>query len=277
MLNTIAATLIVAAIIGASLVLFSRHYAPSQVATLNSQKKYVTVTSSAGGFEMVMRLTDGPYFLSEMLAVDISLTNVSDKAVNLGYPFEGYACGYNSSYDTGVQIVGGSKPAYTLPMPTDHSCPPLLRGSIVLKPGRTLSVHRYLPLTLSGQMTLVGKTQFYKPEANNFPEPTASPLDNHWPSLQITVNPHIPADRTLSLQRTNTQVTVLAPSGAQLVYMYTIACTNTGGGNFGWEPISTTTIKPFDDYCRGVQVDWTFAFAVPGYAILTGEGKFQAP
>lgn len=277
MLNTIAATLMVGAIIGASLVLFSRHDAPSQVATLDSQGKHVTVTSSAGGFEMVMRLTAGPYFLSEMLAVDISLTNLTDKAVNLSYPFEGYACGYNSSYDTGVQIVGGSKPEYTLPLPTDHSCPPLSRGRIVLKPGQTLSVHRYLPLTLSGQMTLVGKTQFYTSGANTLPEPATSPLENHWPSLHITVSPHIPADRTLSLQRTNTQVTVLAPSGKQLVYMYTIACTNTAGGNFGWEPISTTTIKPFDDYCREVQVDWTFAFAAPGYAILTGEGKFQAP
>jgi hypothetical protein len=72
-------------------------------------------------------------------------------------------------------------------------------------------------------------------------------------------------------------VTVIAPKGVQLVYMYTIACPGTGGGNFGETPISTTTIKPYDDYCRGVQVDWTFAFAVPGYAILTGEGTFQIP
>ena len=276
-LNTIAATLMVGAIIGASLVLFRRHEAPSQVATLDSRGEHVTVTSSAGGFELVMRLTAGPYFLSEMLAVDISLTNHTDKAVHLGFPFQSYSCGYNSSYDTGVQIVGGSKPEYTLPLPTDHSCPWIPLGSIVLEPGQTLSVQRYLPLTLSGQMTLVGKTPFYKPGANNFPEPATSPLDNHWPSLHITVSPRIPADRTLSLQRTNTQVTVLAPSGKQLVYMYTIACTHTEGGNFGWEPISTTTIKPYDDYCRGVQVDWTFAFAVPGYAILTGEGKFQTP
>jgi len=276
-LNTIAAILVVGAIIGASLVLFSRHQAPSQVVTLDSQGKQVTVTSSAGGFEMVMRLTAGPYFLSEMLAVDISLTNHTDQAVHLGFPFEGYACGYNSSDDTGVQIVGGHKPEYTLPLPTDHSCPPRPEGNSVLKAGQTLSVHRYLPLTLSGQMTLVGKTQFYQPKANTFPEPVASPLDHHWPSLHITVSSHIPVNRTLSLQRTNTQVTVLAPSGKQLVYMYTIACTNTGGGNFGWELLSTTTIKPFDDYCRRVQVDWTFAFAVPGYAILTGEGKFQAP
>jgi len=236
MLNTIAATLMVGAIIGASLVLFSHHNTPSQVATGDSQGKYVTVTSSAGGFEMVMRLTAGPYFLSEMLAVDISLTNHTDKAVHLGFPFEGYACGYNSSYDTGVQIVGGSKPEYVLPLPTDHSCPLLPRGKTVLKVGQTLSVHRYLPLTLSGQMTLVGKTQFYQSRANDFPEPVASPLANHWPALHITVSSHIPDDRMLSLQRTNTQVTVPVPSGKQLVYMYTIACSNTFGGNYGWEP-----------------------------------------
>ncbi|HEY7419053.1 MAG TPA: hypothetical protein VH593_27980 [Ktedonobacteraceae bacterium] len=277
-LNTIAAILMVGVIIGASLVLFNRHEASSLSAPLNSQGKDVTVTSSAGGFEMTMRLTGGPYFLSEMLAVDISLTNHTDKAVHVGYPFEGYTCGYSSSADTGVQIVGGSKPQYTLPLSTDHSCPPPLQGHAVLNPGQTLSVARYLPLTLSGQMTLIEKTQFYQSGgANNFPEPTASPLDNHWPSLHITVSPSIPVNRTLSLQRTNTQVTVLAPSGKQLVYMYTISCPSVGGGNFTWEPISTTTIKPYDDYCRRVQVDWTFAFAVPGYAILTGEGKFQAP
>ena len=276
-LNTIAATLIVGAIIGVSLVLFSRHDAPSQVTTLDSQGKHITVTSSAGGFVMVMRLTAGPYFLSEMLEVDISLSNHIDTAAHLGFPFERDACGYHSSYNTGVQIVGGNKPVYTLPMPTDHSCPAPFGNGIVLKPGQTLSVTRYLPLTLSGQMTLIGKTQFYQPGASDFPEPATSPLDNHWPSLHITVSPQIPADRTLSLQRTNTQVTVLAPPGQQLVYMYTITCTNTFGGNFGWEPISTITIKPFDDYCRRVQMAWSFAFAVPGYAILTGSGKFQAP
>lgn len=273
-LNTIAATLIVAVMLGASLVLFSRHNAPSQVVTFDSQGEHVTVTSSAGGFEMVMRLTAGPYFLSELLAVDISLTNHTDQTAYLGFPFEQDTCGYHSSDDAGVQILGGSKPAYTLPLPTDHSCPaaaPFYYG-IVLKPSQTLSVARYLPLTLSGPMTLVGKTQFYQPGANNYPEPATSPLENHWPSLHITVSPQIPVDRTLSVQRITTQVKVLAPAGKQLVYMYAIACTNTEGGNFAWEPISTTTIKPFDDSC-----DWTFAFAVPGYAILTGAGRFQAP
>ncbi|MDQ2903948.1 MAG: hypothetical protein M3Y81_10380 [Chloroflexota bacterium] len=276
LLNMIAATLIVGAIIGASLVLFSRRDAPSQVTTLDSQGKYVTVTSSAGGLEMGMHLPVGPYFLSEMLTVDISLTNHTDKAVDLGSPFMTYSCGYNISYDTGVQIVGGSKPEYKIPMPTAVHCPAFWRD-LVLKPGHTLSVHKYLPLTLSGQMTLVGKTQFYKPGVHYFPDPAASPLDNHWPALHITVSSHIPADRVLSLQRTNTQVTVLAPAGKQLLYMYTIACTGTWGGIFAWEPISKTTIKPYDDYCRRVQVDWTFIFAVPGYAMFTGEGKFQAP
>jgi hypothetical protein len=101
-------------------------------------------------------------------------------------------------------------------------------------------------------------------------------LDNHWPSLHITVSPSIPEDRKLSLQRTDTQVTVGVPKGKQLVYMDTIACPGTVGGNFGWDLLRTTTIKPYDDYCRRVQVDWKFAFAVPGYAILTGEGQFQA-
>lgn len=273
-LNTIAALLVVGAIIA---VLISRHQAPSQISSFNRQEGETIVTSSAGGFEMVMRLTGGPYFLSEMLAVDLSLTNHTDQAVNPGFPFEGYTCGYNSSYDTGVQIVGGSAPIYTLPLPADHRCVSISQGNIVLKAGQTLSVHRYLPLTRSGQMTLVGKTQFYQPGANHSLEPVASPLEKHWPSLPITVSPHIPADRTLSIQRTNTQVTVLVPPGKQLVYMYAIFCTNTGGGNFGWQPLSTTTIKPSDDSCRSMQVDWTFAFAVPGYAILTGKGQFQAP
>src|SRR5215469_5031526 len=156
-LNTIAATLIVAVLIGASLVLFSRHNAPSQVVTLDNQGEHITVTSSAGGFAMGMRLTAGPYFLSELLAVDLSLTNQTDQAVYLGFPFEQDTCGYHSSNDTGVHILGGSKPAYTLPLPTDHSCPvsaaPFYYG-IVLQPGQTHSVYRYLPLTLSGQMTL---------------------------------------------------------------------------------------------------------------------------
>src|SRR5579859_4477726 len=83
--NVLAAVLVIAAIIGASLLLFQHH----QAQTIGNTPGLIppppagmtTVDSSAGDFEMTLSLTQGPYFLSELLAAQISLTNQDRKSV----------------------------------------------------------------------------------------------------------------------------------------------------------------------------------------------------
>ncbi len=95
--SMLAAVLVVAAITGASLLLFQHHQTQligSTPGTIQPPAGMVTVSSSAGDFEMMLSLTQGPYFLSELLAAQISLTNHTDKTAYVGFPFAGSDCGY---------------------------------------------------------------------------------------------------------------------------------------------------------------------------------------
>jgi hypothetical protein len=90
--SMLAAVLVVAAITGASLLLFTRR--PQEVVSSLPKSSPIgqvgtpaTVHTEAGGFEMTLSLTPGPYFLSELLAADISLTNHTDKTAYVGIPF----------------------------------------------------------------------------------------------------------------------------------------------------------------------------------------------
>src|SRR5712692_4041877 len=75
--SMLAAVLVVAAIISASLLLFT-HRPQGVVSSLPQSAPIgpvgtpVTVHTQAGGLEASMSLTSGPYFLSELLAVDLS-------------------------------------------------------------------------------------------------------------------------------------------------------------------------------------------------------------
>lgn len=281
--SMLAAVLVVAAIIGASLLLFTRR--PQEVANSLPQSTPLvlvgvpaTVHSEAGGFEMILSLTPGPYFLSEMLAADIALTNHTDKTAYVGIPFTGSACGYI----TGIQVTGEDTPQYVIPITTDHSCPPFF-NSIQIKPGQTLTVRKYFPLTNSGHLTLTAETTFYTstPQSqHSFPKQISSPLDGHWPSIQIEVASKVPSDRTISYHREGTRVFINAPTDAQhqLQYLYSVFCSDytdqggTGTGNFGWQALQKNVVG--EPGCPGKNVKWTFAFGLPGYGIVQGSVTF---
>lgn len=280
--SMLAAVLVVAAIIGVSLLLFTRR--PQEVVTSLPQSTpigpigKVGIVSEAGGLEASMNITGGPYFLSELLAADFSLTNNTDKTLYVGIPFVGSSCGYV----TGIQVTGEDTPQYVIPIPTDHSCPGFV-NSTQIKPGQTLTVRKYLPLTNSGHLTLTAETTFYTltPQSQYpFPKQISSPLDGHWPSMQIDVASKIPANRMISYHRVGSRVFINAPTDAQhlLQYLYGVYCSDytdqggTGSGNYGWQALQKNVVG--EPGCPGKNVQWTFAFGLPGYAIVQGKVTF---
>lgn len=273
-ITTLAAVLVVGVLISGSLLLLPR-LLPQQHSRPVSPiprvpKKTVTVISSVGGLEMSLSLTAGPYFLSEMLAVDISLTNHTQNTYEVGVPFVETLCGYGP----GVWVTGGKKPEYDIPVGVVYRCPSDAGGQASLQPGSTLTTHNYLPLKKSGEQTLTGSVGFSNQGAT---PPVPSSSEGHWPTIQISVSPMIPSDRKLSLEIKNAQVIVHAPAEtpANLAYFYGVWCydtNNDGGGpetgSAGWEPISTNRVN--EPECHGKNVHWDFAFGAPGYGVAWG-------
>src|SRR6266851_3516327 len=98
--NGLAAVLVIGAIIGASVLLFTRHTSPTTAirklpaGSSDTSGLTVVASSTADGLTMSLAITPGPYFLSEMLAVKVTLTNNSQKNAYPGLPFSGGSFGY---------------------------------------------------------------------------------------------------------------------------------------------------------------------------------------
>lgn len=283
--NALAAVLVVGVIIGASLLLFnhrpqSNTGQPTNPASSTGTGPSVTVHSQiGGGLEMSMSLTSGPYFYSEMLEAAISLTNHTATTFHIDIPFVNSACGYI----TDVVMTGGVPPDYVLP-DAEHRCPGDAR-SIALKPGQTLTTHKYVILTRKGDVTLTAEATFvsYIFGVNGYPTPVATPasLNGHWPSVRIHVSAVIPANRQIQISVKSKGspvhgVIIIAPPAARghLVYLYDFRCGNDFTGNFAWDTLSTTTVNV--PGCSGVEWTWNFAFAAPGFAVASG-GQAQIP
>ena len=274
--NTLAAVLVIGAFIGASLLLFTRHQQTGvfQPTVPTGSPNMSSVESD--GLTFNMSITPGPYFLKEMLAIDLTIMNHSNMVYNAGPPF-GASCGY----DPGVEIDSTGKPDFDIPIATDHSCPAPGFSVTPLEPGQTLTVHRYFALQYTGWVTLTGEVSLYKKQVGeNQKFPNYQPLDpfhGHRPTILMHVDPNVPVHRTFSYQLESSHVTVVAPPQvlSQLVYLYGISCydiPNTGytvTGNFGWYPLSAPSLGV--PGCPGKHVDWWFAFGAPGYAVVVGE------
>lgn len=271
-INALVAVLVVGAIIGASVLLFTHRSPASPAATPSPIGSPVTVRSQADGLEASMSLTPGPYFLGELLAVDISLTNHTHTT----YALQGVGV---SACDPALHLTqaGGTAPHIAPPPIGIMSCPMMISQ---LKPGQTIAVHQYIPLNDSGHITLTLGARFLTtkqaPQGYPVTRPGPSPLDGHWPSLQINVHPQVPSDRTISFQLEGTHVIVTAPAGAQshLLYTYMVDCQDfhdAGGtetGNYAWERISSNKVGL--PGCPGKNLHWQFAFAAVGYAYVSG-------
>jgi hypothetical protein len=280
LLNGLAAVLVVGAIIGASALLFAHHASPPTGPASTPTPNAVIIdlpiaaSSSAGGLTMSISMTPGPYFLSEMLEIGISLTNHAQKTFYVGLPFVNSACGYY----TGVEISGGEKPYFDIPVNNSHSCPFHI-DTVTLKPGQTLAVLKYLPLQLSGRVALTALASFYAAAAalpNRFPTSIPGPFGDRWPSAHIDVSPTIPANSKILFEVKGYDAIVHIPSSASgpLLYAYNISCQDfndtgsTGSGNYTWDTLKVPTIRR--PGCPGKNLQWTFAFAIPGYGVAVG-------
>lgn len=293
LVNELVAVLVVIALIGSALLLFW-HRLPStgdhsrQVPTappIGPVGTPVTVHAQAGGLEMTMRITPGPYFLSEMLAADLSLGNHSQTTfLLLGVtddpchsPLKIVMTGGERPYDTNLQSNLAAITCMGFP------------GSVQLQPNQTISIRQYAALTSSGQVTLTARAVFVKTPVGRYgltPIITvASPLDKHWPSLQISVSAKTPSDRLISLQKQGALTIVNAPSAArgQLLEMSAGDCSfgprasSHKGSDYWGDHLSTMTIET--PQCGVTDVDgtpipgklrWTYVVGAPGYTMVSG-------
>lgn len=275
LLNLVGAILVVGVIIGTAFLLFSQRAVTvsSSIPTerpVGPIKTPIMVQSQAGGLEASLHITSGPYFLSELLGVQITLTNHSNKSFLLA----GFATDIN--YCDGVFSVtatGGGDPHYNFPVDiSSMSCP---AAQTQLDAGKTLIEQGYVPLTKSGQVTITSEARFLtatkEKTGGELITTGSNPLDGHWPVIHIKVHAKVPTDRTLSLQQQGSQITINAPASIQshLVYFYSIACVGELGTNGKWTPVTTQTLQQPE--CSGASKHWSFGVSAPGYALISGE------
>ncbi|GHO68172.1 hypothetical protein KSC_070640 [Ktedonobacter sp. SOSP1-52] len=266
------AVLVVGVIITSALLLFT----PQRTFVSGPPAGPLTTThAQASGFEMTLGITSGPYFIREMLEVNITLTNHTSKTQWVSSPFGINSCGYA----TGVYMQENLKPAFELP-PTVHSCPLGARRPLQLLPKKTLSIQKYFVLQWSGTITLTSDITFLEPNKDQWYQPVKSPLEGHWPTLHLTVASQVPQNRQLSAHVENTHITVDAPAQTNLQYLYGVSCTNGPGsgseetGNYGWQPLKSSTVNR--PACSMKHITWSYAIGAPGYAIVSGNAQSEA-
>jgi len=259
--NGLVAVLVAGILAGASLLLFrpSLHQHAAQPPTNSTGP---TARAQVNGMEALLHLvTRGPYFLSELLSVDVSLTNHTHMTVELVGTNKADSLCFSSALS--AQITGGSTPSYTLPGIVVACAQPLY--VTWLAPGQTLTIHYYLPVTKSGEVTITMGPMRGPPRL-------ASPLDGYWPSLRIHVDPQVPSNRMLSLHAQGTQVMIQAPPAARahLLYRESITCDRYGDGSHAdWTPLATTVLS--QPACPTAHKHWEYIVSAPGYAIVTGK------
>jgi hypothetical protein len=221
----------------------------------------------ANGLQLSFHFPDGPLFLRELLPVTVSLTNHSPTVVMYwGWPVP-TAC------RSGLVVVesGGMPPLYNPPVLAHPHCPgPPPRK---LGQGRTLTLALLVPLTASGRVTLSAQAEFVSTARRSGGGTSLTggpgPFASGWPSLNIHVSPHAPANRLLHLRRAGARVYVTAPPGASSHLVYQVSATCSGGatGNPDWQPLTGRVID--EPGCPGSNETWAVLVGAPGYAIAS--------
>ena len=254
----VAAVLVVGILIGAALLIFrpGMHQNPVPPPAASTGP---TAVSHVNGLEASIHVvTPGPYFLRELVSVDVGLTNQSGRPFLLdGFNRPDIIC-FSSALS--AEITGGSAPIYTFPRLDVGCLLPLFKTTVA--PDQTLTIHYFLPVTKSGEVTIsMGgmKDSHY-------------PLDGHWPSVSIPVDPRVPSDRDLTLRTQGTKVFVQAPPTARgrLLYLESMSCDQYGGegSRLDWSPLPTPALS--QPACPTAHKHWEYIISAPGYAIAAG-------
>ena len=290
LINVIAAVLVVALLVGSALLFFGpllrdRLSAIPSKGTFGAPRK-------VGNLEMRLRITPGPYFLNELLEVDLVVTNPTHTTDSLAPArFVDPTCAQLLDI---VTTGGGSPHAldfqyyWTGPLRTPN-CSPLASGmdpamGIPVSAHQTLTYQQYVQLTSSGYVTLtakLGSLRVYAYTRSGVSHPSnivAGALDG---TLQLFVSPHASADRQLSVKEQKGQVVVSGPPAVRgrLFGRIGSVCPGSGGGtDIGGlgQPPGTTVV--LDTLVVGVCGDngprplwWTYVVGVPGYTLVAGK------
>lgn len=271
--NTLAAVLVVSLLIGISLLLFERY--PRAVTTVGSVGPAVVTHVEAGGLDLSLSVTPGPYFLGELLEVHMTLTNHSSTA----YQIRGVKTASVCFPALFAALTGGEKPQFTL-LDGDRSnfifCPRM--GESPFRPGEVISISQYVPLTKSGQQTLAVS---YALGSSTNDARSANPLENQPLAFEFYVAPDVPADRAvLSLHQQGSKVAINAPSSLhlQFAYLYYITCKNAlgqpteySGADFDWFTVAKNVIDKPECATESVpHAQWQLTVGAVGYELVRG-------
>lgn len=228
-----------------------------------------TAQAQSDGLEASLHvLIGGPYFLGELLSIDVSFTNHTQSRAELGgaTPITNNSIA-NLCFPSSllVQVAKGSDPSYPL-LEIGFACTqPLIVTEVA--PGQTITIHEYVPLTKSREVTLT--------RGEPFADPVDTAINGRWPAvhMQIQVNPQVPQDRALSVHNQDGRVLISVPAGAKvdLLYMESVSCDGYGlGGPNGWNwtPLSTNVLR--EPACPTAHRHWIYVVGAPGYAIVSG-------
>jgi hypothetical protein len=230
--------------------------------------------TQVGGLEATMQVViAGPYFLRELLPVDVALTNDTQQAAQLLEP--GITADLCHDSALMARLTAGSEPSVVFPpSPIGVGCTNELRTT-QLQPAETLTIHQYVPLTRSGAVTLsMQSARLCTPASPLCSSATPYPylpLDGHWPTVQLQVQPQVPPDRALTLQEQPGRVLIDAPAGAQaqLLAMQSMSCDRYLAVNGArWTPLATTILE--EATCPTAHPTWVYIVSAPGYAIVSG-------
>lgn len=247
LVSSIAAVLVVVMFISAALLIF-------QPPTPPASRPVGTPTTDniqTDGLDMSVQITPGPYFLTEMVELDLSITNhthILQRLFSLSLcPIKIVLAGGESPIDTDLQHFWETFPC--------------IGGDLnesLLQPGQTITLQRFVLLARSGQITLT--TQF---SSSVFE--TASGVQNsqridaHFPPLHLSVNPQIPSNRHISLQT----------QSAQGVYMSLSTCNRPKETPSYVFALHTFSEPGGPENCSsGGKLSWTVVIGVPGYAVV---------
>jgi hypothetical protein len=245
-------------------------FAPSVAAQPTAAEPAPSAETQVGGLKARTQVViAGPYFLRELLPVDVSLMNRTQQMVQLPEPDTTADLCHDSALM--ARLTAGSDPSVVFPpIPIGIGCTNELRTTQV-QPGETLIIHQYVPLTRSGAVTLSmqsARVCTLCPSATPLPFP---PLDGHWPTVQLQVQPQVPQDRALTLQEQPGRVLIEAPAGAQghLLAMQSVDCGLTEVVNGArWTPLATNVME--EATCPTAHPTWVYIVSAPGYAIVSG-------
>ena len=289
LVSLLAAVLVVVALIGSALLLFGP-WSPSRQNHVGSGPPIGPVGAPVkilertyDGFERSFKITPGPYFLGELLEVDLSITNHTH--TDYWLTPEGFPCSLLR-----VMIFGGGSPRATDVQRSWNGLPKLLECNwpwsasqspmvAQLAANQTTTIKQYVQLTSSGHITLVAMDNLRR--TTNQSGRNSTPDTGTMISLPLFVSPLVPPDRQLSVKDQKTLVVISGPPAVsgQLIGEWETVCTQSGRGVVGPGSISgvTTVATPSTCILRvtilkvfDTRLWWAYVVGAPGYALVSG-------